>query len=68
MEENKVVLGGGGIGSIGLLGVAFVVMKIMGIITWSWWAVLLPFYAGFVLIIAIAFIVLFFALILSFFS
>ena len=29
----------------GLLGVAFVVLKLMGIITWSWWWVTAPFWA-----------------------
>ena len=32
------------IGLAGLLGVAFVVLKLLGTITWSWWWVLLPFY------------------------
>ena len=33
-----------GIGPLSLLGIAFVVMKIMGYITWSWWWVLAPFW------------------------
>lgn len=43
----------GGIGVFGLLGVAFVVLKLAGIISWSWWLVLLPFYGGFVIAILI---------------
>lgn len=35
----------------GLLGVAFIVLKLCGIITWSWWLVLLPFYAPLALIV-----------------
>lgn len=34
----------GGIGVAGLLGVAFVVLKLMGYIDWSWWWVLAPFW------------------------
>lgn len=30
---------------VGLLGVAFVVLKLCGVITWSWWWVLAPFWA-----------------------
>jgi len=45
------------IGSIGLfevLGVAFVVLKLAGIIDWSWWWVTAPFWAGPVLVIALS--------------
>lgn len=38
-----------GIGVVGLLGVAFVVLKLTGYITWSWWYVTLPFWGGFAL-------------------
>jgi hypothetical protein len=36
---------------IGLLGVLFVGLKLTGVIAWSWWLVLLPFYGGLVLTI-----------------
>lgn len=39
-----------GIGVLGLLGVAFVVLKLCGIIDWSWWWVIMPFWIGFPLI------------------
>ena len=44
----------GGIGLLGVLGVAFVVLKLTGAIDWSWWWVTAPFWAGPVLVIAIA--------------
>jgi ABC-type antimicrobial peptide transport system permease subunit len=34
-----------GINALGLLGVAFVVLKLLGQITWSWWWVTAPFWA-----------------------
>ncbi len=37
----------GGISILGLLGIAFVVLKLMGYITWSWWWVTAPFWGGF---------------------
>jgi len=52
---------GGGIGFLGLLTVSFVVLKLLDIITWSWWLVLLPMYgpAGlFILFFAVFFIIL----------
>lgn len=30
----------------GVLGVIFIVLKLVGVIAWSWWLVLLPFYFG----------------------
>ena len=34
------------IGIFGLLGVVFVVLKLTGVIAWSWWLVTLPFWGG----------------------
>ena len=34
---------------LGLLGVVFITLKLLGIITWSWWLVTLPFWGGAVL-------------------
>ena len=47
-----------GIGFFGLLQVAFIVLKLCNVITWSWWAVLLPLWIeiGIVIIILIVFI------------
>lgn len=33
-----------GIGLVGLLGIAFVILKLCGVISWSWWWVALPFW------------------------
>ena len=49
---NKTTVNGG-VGATGLLGVAFVVLKLMGVINWSWWWVTCPFWGGFALIILI---------------
>ena len=47
-----------GIGFFGLLGVAFIVLKLMEVISWSWWLVLLPIYgpAALVSVILIVYI------------
>lgn len=50
-EESN---GSGGIGVLGMLGIVFVVLKLCKVITWSWWWVTVPFWGGFVLLIAIA--------------
>jgi len=50
-----------GIGVIGLLGIVFVVLKLTGYISWSWWLITLPFYGGFVLIIPICVMIFIFS-------
>ena len=47
--EKQVIYKGPGI--LGLLGVAFVVLKLVGVINWSWWWVTLPFYGPLILLI-----------------
>lgn len=43
---------------LGLLGIAFIVLKLCGVINWSWWLVLLPIYGPIVLtLIAVCIIV-----------
>ena len=39
-------MGDKGIGLFGFLGIVFTVLKLTGVISWSWWLVLLPFYGG----------------------
>ena len=41
---------------LGLLGVVFVALKLLGVITWSWWWVTAPFWGG--LLVGIAFLLL----------
>lgn len=40
----------GGIGFTGLLAIAFIVLKLTGVIDWSWWWVLAPLWLGFALV------------------
>ena len=42
-----------GIGLGSLLGIVFIVLKLTGFITWSWWWVLSPFWIPFVLVLVI---------------
>ena len=48
----------GGIGVVGLLGVVFVTLKLCDVVDWSWWWVLLPFYGGITVVLALAIIAL----------
>lgn len=38
--------GQGGVGFAGLLAIAFIVLKLTGVIAWSWWWVLSPLWIG----------------------
>jgi len=50
-----------GPGVLGLLGVAFVILKLMGYIDWSWWWVTLPFWVGLAIFLVIFIVVFLFA-------
>ena len=47
-----------GIGFVGLLTIVFIVLKLLGKITWSWWWVLSPLWisAAFVILIVLGFL------------
>ena len=51
----------GGSGCAGVLGIVFIVLKLVGTISWSWWWVLSPFWIPLVLITVVFGIVAFFA-------
>lgn len=43
---------------LGLLGITFVVLKLIGVINWSWWWVTIPFWGPIVFLFSSAFILL----------
>lgn len=45
-----------GISIFGLLGVAFIILKLCKIISWSWWWVLAPFWIPIILVIVLVII------------
>jgi hypothetical protein len=42
MRDTQSNTSGGGIGFASALTIAFIVLKLVGVITWSWWWVLSP--------------------------
>jgi len=50
MSDNS---SGNGIGFLGLLGMAFIVLRLCGVIDWSWWWVLAPLWMPVSTILAI---------------
>lgn len=63
MPKTKVVVGGGNF--LSLLAVAFIVLKLCGVINWSWWWVLSPLWGGFALGAAIVLLVFLGALLVA---
>lgn len=48
----------GGIGFTGLLTIVFIVLKLLGVITWSWVWVLSPIWISLILVLILMFIVI----------
>ena len=57
MREKQTTVSGG-IGFVGLLTIAFIVLKLLGIITWSWVWVLSPIWIDAILVIILLVVVL----------
>ena len=55
MKENKTTTTGG-IGFTGLLTIVFIVLKLLGVITWSWWWVLSPMWISVILVLVLVII------------
>ena len=56
MMENK---GTGGVGFFGLLTIVFIVLKLTGVISWSWFWVLSPVIAAVALVCAVTAVYIF---------
>ena len=65
MENNKTVHTSSGIGLGTLLTIIFVVLKLIGVISWGWIWVLAPLWIGFALVILIIIVSLVIAAIAS---
>lgn len=53
MNGKATASSSGGIGFFGLLAILFIGLKLGGVITWSWWWVLVPLWAPLVLVLGI---------------
>lgn len=45
-----------GVSASSLLGIVFIVLKLIGVINWSWWFVLAPFYVPWVFVSIIIYV------------
>lgn len=57
-KNNNNVSSGGGMGICGVLALIFIVLKLLGVITWSWWWVLSPLWIGLALTLIVVLVLL----------
>lgn len=62
-EKNTSNVSSGGIGFTGVLTIVFIVLKLLGKITWSWWWVLSPIWIS--AIVAILFLLIYFIIVIK---
>ena len=62
MSKNSSNTASGGVGFSGLLTIAFVVLKLLGYIDWSWWWVLSPLWISFILATLVIIVVIIIAI------
>ena len=62
-NRNQTTTASGGIGATGLLGIAFIVLKLCGVIDWPWWWVLSPYWITFGVALLVLLITLVIALV-----
>ena len=55
--SDKIISGGTGIGFLSALTLIFITLRLMGIITWSWWWVLGPLWIPASILVLVAIIV-----------
>lgn len=66
MKNNKNYSAGGGLGLAGVLTFVFVVLKLVGVINWSWWWVLAPLWISAIIVVALIVVVLTAAFLIDF--
>jgi uncharacterized protein (DUF983 family) len=51
--ENNQSNSGGGVSFLSLLGITFIVLKLVGVISWDWWIVLSPIWGNILIYVII---------------
>ena len=62
-DKNNSTGTSGGIGFVGVLTIVFIVLKLLGKITWSWWWVLSPMWIS--AIVAILFLLIYLIIVIK---
>lgn len=58
MKDKNYNANNTGVGILGVLLIIFIVLKLVGVVTWSWWIVLIPLWIEIGLLIIVIFVIL----------
>ena len=57
MKDKNYNANNTGVGILGVLLIIFIVLKLVGVVTWSWWVVLIPLWIEIGLLIIVIFVI-----------
>ena len=61
MKDNNYNANNIGVGILGVLLIVFIVLKLVGVVTWSWWVVLIPLWIEIGLLIIVILVIVWLA-------
>ena len=57
MKDKNYNVNNTGVGILGVLLIVFIVLKLVGVVTWSWWVVLIPLWIEIGLLIIVILVI-----------
>ena len=64
-NNNRSPAAGGGLSILGVVEIVFIILKLLGIINWSWWIVLIPLWIDLGVSLLIILIIIIVAIIMA---
>ena len=64
-NNNRGTAAGGGLGILGVVEIVFIILKLLGIINWSWWIVLVPLWIDLGITLLVILIIIIVAIIMT---
>ena len=64
-NNNRGTSVGGGLGILGVVEIVFIILKLLGVINWSWWIVLIPLWIDLGVTLLAIFIIIIVAIIMA---
>ena len=64
-NNNRSPAAGDGLGILGVVEIVFIILKLLGIINWSWWIVLIPLWIDLGITLLIILVIIIVAIIMA---
>lgn len=64
-NNNRSSAAGGGLSILGVVEIVFIILKLLGIINWSWWIVLIPLWIELGITLLIILVIIIVAIIMA---